>query len=60
MFDYEDIFESCLNELKRENRYRIFRELSRNNQQGPVATFHDGGANRKVTIWCGKDYLGMG
>lgn len=60
MFEYEKHFGGCIERLKQERRYRIFRELSRNNDDGPVATWHHAGTNRPVTIWCGNDYLGMG
>ena len=58
--DYRVLFENRLNQLKSENRYRIFVELERQSGWHPHALWHSPGGPKKVTIWCSNDYLGMG
>ena len=61
MFDYQQFFHDANQSLKRERRYRVFRELQRLPGQFPVATWKDAqsGAERPVVVWCSNDYLGM-
>ena len=58
--DYEGFFHDRLAALKREGNYRVFADLERHCGRFPVATERAGGADRKVTVWCSNDYLGMG
>ena len=60
MFSYTKHFESCLQTLRRENRYRIFRELAREAGNFPKAQYFAETGTREITIWCSNDYLGMG
>ena len=58
--DYNAIFQSAVDALKDEKRYRVFAELERIVGRFPRAIWHDGDEQREITIWCSNDYLGMG
>lgn len=53
-------FESYLDRLRSEGRYRVFVDLERHAEHPPYATWRNGGASREVVVWCSNDYLGMG
>jgi 5-aminolevulinate synthase len=58
--NYEEFFQDKIAHLKDEGRYRVFANLKRDRGQFPQAAWNDGGTQRKITIWCSNDYLGMG
>jgi 5-aminolevulinate synthase len=58
--NYESFFKSELDRLRDEGRYRVFANLERDRGNYPHATWRDAGSQRKVTVWCSNDYLGMG
>jgi len=58
--NFKSFFQSRLNELKDEGRYRIFADLERHAGNFPKATRHVNGETQEVTVWCSNDYLGMG
>jgi len=59
--NYSDIFDSALNQLHEEGRYRTFIDIERRKGSFPHAIWrHPDGSERPVTVWCGNDYLGMG
>ena len=61
--DYQRRFEEAIDELKREERYRVFANLERDASRFPMAMWRPAGeehAPREVTVWCSNDYLGMG
>ena len=60
MVDYGKYFATAIAQIKRENRYRVFAELSRCSGAFPKAKLRRGGGKRDVTVWCSNDYLGMG
>lgn len=55
--NYLKHFETLLNTLRAEGRYRSFLPLRRDAAQPPLAMTpkHDG----TITVWCSNDYLGM-
>ena len=53
-------FQSYLDGVRREGRYRIFTDLERHADRPPFATWRSGGKAREVVVWCSNDYLGMG
>jgi 5-aminolevulinate synthase len=58
--NYDAVFESAVQALQDEKRYRVFAELERIAGRFPTALWHHGGGTREITVWCSNDYLGMG
>ena len=59
--DYEARFEHALDGLRAEGRYRVFIDIRRLRGAFPHALLHQpDGSERRITVWCGNDYLGMG
>jgi len=58
-FPYQTRFRAALAGLKREGRYRVFADILRRRGSYPSATYHGGGKERPITVWCSNDYLGM-
>lgn len=58
--DYQRHFASAVDAVRREGRYRVFADLSRQVGAFPRALHHADGPPREVAIWCSNDYLGMG
>jgi 5-aminolevulinate synthase len=51
-------FQQKIAELRAENRYREFVDISRICGEFPCAINNQNG--KKITVWCSNDYLGMG
>lgn len=59
--DYDSRFQTCIDALKAEGRYRTFATLERIAGKFPRALRRlPDGTTREVIIWCSNDYLGMG
>ena len=58
--DYESKFESALETVRREGRYRVFADLRRRRGAFPSAERVADGTSQPITVWCSNDYLGMG
>lgn len=59
--NYETHFQSHIDALKGEGRYRVFATLERIAGQFPRALYYaPDGTSREVTVWCSNDYLAMG
>lgn len=59
--DYARIFETAIDRLHEEGRYRVFIDILRNKGAFPNARCFAGHNGPKpITVWCSNDYLGMG
>ncbi|MDJ0933473.1 5-aminolevulinate synthase [Breoghania sp.] len=59
--DYQAIFETAVDALRDEKRYRVFADLERIAGRFPRALWRaENGLEREITVWCSNDYLGMG
>jgi 5-aminolevulinate synthase len=58
IMDFDNFFQTRVDALHAEGRYRVFADLERRCGRFPRAFDHRIGA--EVTVWCSNDYLGMG
>ena len=59
--NYAQHFQTKIDDVKAEGRYRTFATLERQVGKFPQALYTAlDGSQREVTVWCGNDYLGMG
>jgi 5-aminolevulinate synthase len=58
MHDSEAFFQSRLEHIRSEGRYRTFADLRR--CVGAYPRAYDHSLQSQVTVWCSNDYLGMG
>ena len=59
--DYQAAFQTAIDRVKTEGRYRVFADLKRKRGAFPCAV-HTGadGVERDIVVWCSNDYLGQG
>ena len=55
-----EAFESALDTIHEEGRYRVFVDLHRHKGEFPKATARFEHGEREIIVWCSNDYLGMG
>ena len=60
VMDYEQIYLNALEDLRGEQRYRIFTEIERSAEHFPHAIWRSPSGPRGIVVWCSNDYLGMG
>ncbi|MFQ5565974.1 MAG: 5-aminolevulinate synthase [Paracoccaceae bacterium] len=59
--DYDSRFAEALGGLRAEGRYRVFMDILRLRGAFPHALLREAdGTERRITVWCSNDYLGMG
>lgn len=57
---FRDQFQSAVDNVREEGRYRIFRDIRRKAGAFPQATWFKENSEQDITVWCSNDYLGMG
>jgi 5-aminolevulinate synthase len=61
LFDYQAAFETAVERVRGEGRYRVFADLKRVRGAFPKAIRRRAdGSEQDVVVWCSNDYLGMG
>ncbi|MGE0409985.1 MAG: 5-aminolevulinate synthase [Amphiplicatus sp.] len=58
--DYQKAFQSAVQAVRAEGRYRVFADIERVRGAFPKAVLHGPEGEREITVWCSNDYLGMG
>ena len=59
--DYKAAFETAVQQVRSEGRYRVFADLKRHRGAFPRATWtRDDGSEAQIVVWCSNDYLGQG
>jgi len=55
------IFESAVDAIQKEGRYRVFADIKREKGRFPHARLRlPDGAEKPIVVWCSNDYLGQG
>jgi 5-aminolevulinate synthase len=58
--NYDAIFQSAIDRLHDEGRYRVFIDILRTKGNYPNARCFGGNGPKPITVWCSNDYLCMG
>src|ERR1700737_1220780 len=57
---YRQHFESTIEAIRREGRYRVFTDMERDPERPPYALWRRASQSIEIVIWCSNDYLAMG
>lgn len=59
--DYRQTFQTAVDSVRDEGRYRVFQDIRRKRGAFPEATWYtDDQTQRDIVVWCSNDYLGQG
>jgi len=59
--DYRSYFQAAVDDVRNEGRYRVFQDIRRVKGDFPKAVWYkDDYSEKKISVWCSNDYLGMG
>ncbi len=59
IMNYQSFFDSAIQNLRHEERYRIFTDIERIAGSFPKARWHSETGIKELVVWCSNDYLGM-
>ncbi|KAI1199108.1 5-aminolevulinate synthase [Nemania serpens] len=58
-FDYDGFYQNVLDKKHKDKSYRYFNSINRLAREFPRAHMGPAPEDKKVTVWCSNDYLGM-
>ena len=57
---YRQHFESTIESIRSQGRYRVFPDLERDPKRPPYAVWRKASRSVEIVVWCSNDYLAMG
>jgi 5-aminolevulinate synthase len=58
--DYARAFDTAIDEVRKEGRYRVFADIKRVQGAFPRARLRTEQGEKDIVVWCSNDYLGQG